>query len=237
MAQQESEENGIDFHKPWTYSNICFSVDEKRLYASKMILSMWSPVFEAMFGDDFKEKNAKEIKLPEKKYNDVLELLKVLHPPNKDIDDDNVLAILPLAQEYQIEKVTERCEEHLLNSASTIKNYLIAQQFNLKKLLDSNMSYLKRAPITRLKTQPGFDQLDKKLVIQLLTDKCEKFESNLDALREVRMVLERKKPTTFPGMHLLCDTCTEAREQQVECTGCMKSCCKKITEILRNVEK
>ena len=30
------------------------------------------------------------------------------------------------------------------------------------------------------------------------------------------MVLERKKPTTFPGMHLLCESCTGAREQQVE---------------------
>ena len=34
-------------------------------------------------------------------------------------------------------------------------------------------------------------------------------------VQQVRMVLERKKPTTFPGMHLLCESCTGAREQQV----------------------
>ena len=63
--------------------------------------------------------------------------------------DDNVILLLPLAEEYQMEKITARCEEHLLNGASTIKNYLIAQQYNLKKLLESNLSYLKRAPVSR----------------------------------------------------------------------------------------
>ena len=78
-------DNLVDFSKPWTYSDIAFIVEEKRVYASKMILSMWSPVFEAMFHDNFKEKNAKEISLPGKKFDAVIELMKVLHPPNKEI--------------------------------------------------------------------------------------------------------------------------------------------------------
>ncbi len=79
------ERHKVDFSQPWAYADIVLLVEEKRLYASKMILSMWSPVFEAMFQDNFKEKNAKEIQLPGKKYNDVLEMLHVLHPPNKEI--------------------------------------------------------------------------------------------------------------------------------------------------------
>ena len=97
--------------------------------------------------------------------------------------------------------------------------------------------YLKRAPISRLKSQADFKNLDHDTLIELLIEKCEKFEVNMEELREVRMVLERKKPTTFPGMHLLCEDCTSAREQQVDCSGCMKSCCRKITDILRNLER
>ena len=82
---EERTEKGVDFSKPWTYADITFVVEEKRIYACKMILSMWSPVFEAMFSDNFKEKNAKEISLPGKQYDDVLEMMKVLHPPNKEI--------------------------------------------------------------------------------------------------------------------------------------------------------
>lgn len=134
-------------------------------------------------------------------------------------------------------KITERCEDHLLSDASSVKNYLIAIKYDLAKLQESNLAYLKRAPVSRLKTQEDFNNLEPSLLIELLVEKCEKVEKHIDALREVRMVLERKKPTTFPGMHLLCEGCTGAREQQVDCEGCMKICCKKITDILRNMER
>ena len=150
---------------------------------------------------------------------------------------ENIEDILPLAQEYQIDKLTERCEEFLMSQASSIKAYLMAKKFNLKKLEESNLSYLKRAPVTRLKSQAEWATLDQDLVVELLMDKCTKFEGSLDSLREVRMVLERKKPTTFPGAQLLCAACIAHREQQVDCGGCMKSCCAKITEILRNLER
>ena len=60
--------------------------------------------------------------------------------------DDNVILLLPLAEEYQMEKITARCEEHLLNGASTIKNYLIAQQYNLKKTLRIQPVLFKTSP-------------------------------------------------------------------------------------------
>lgn len=39
----------VNFKEPWKFADIALVVEGKRLYASKMILSMWSPVFEAMF--------------------------------------------------------------------------------------------------------------------------------------------------------------------------------------------
>ena len=151
--------------------------------------------------------------------------------------ENNINELLPLAQEYQIEPITERCEEYLLSQSSSIRNHLLAMKFNLPKLHESTLSYLKRAPLSRLKQQKDFSDLDDKFIVELLMEKCTKLESRLDDLRDVRMVLERKKPTTFPGMHLLCVDCTSAREQQVDCCGCMKSCCLKITDILRSIER
>ena len=48
-----------------------------------------------------------------------------------------------------MDKVTSRCEEFLCSQASSVKNYIIAQQYNLPELLESNLSYLKRAPVSR----------------------------------------------------------------------------------------
>ena len=50
-------ENGggsVDFTTNWQFADICFEVDGRKLFANKMILSMWSPVFMAMFNRDFK---------------------------------------------------------------------------------------------------------------------------------------------------------------------------------------
>ena len=81
-----SEQHSIDFTQPWTYSDIIFILEgTKKIYSNKMILSMWSPVFEAMFRDNFREKTAKEIDLPGKELKSVVEMMEVLHPPNKDI--------------------------------------------------------------------------------------------------------------------------------------------------------
>lgn len=123
--------------------------------------------------------------------------------------------LLPLLEEYQLDALMERCEEFLCSEASSVRLYTVAQQYNLQRLKESVSTYLHRAPVSRLRSQPEWDELDAAFVKELLVDRCERFETHLDALREIRMVLERKRPTTFPGQHLLCASCTAAREQQV----------------------
>ena len=81
-------EDEIDFTKLWTHSDIVFIVEEREVYANKTILSMWSPVLATMFTKDFKERGAAQIRLPGKPFNNFVELMRVVHPPNKDIDGE-----------------------------------------------------------------------------------------------------------------------------------------------------
>jgi len=74
------------YTEPWVQSDVSFVVEGQKVYANKAILSMWSPVFNAMFSDGFKESDAAIVDLPGKQYNHVLELIRVLHPPNKPVD-------------------------------------------------------------------------------------------------------------------------------------------------------
>ena len=74
------------FTEPWDMSDASFTVEGRKIYANKTILSMWSPVLKAMFSGAFKESSATAVNLPGKHYNEVLELIRVLHPPNKAID-------------------------------------------------------------------------------------------------------------------------------------------------------
>ena len=64
------------FSEPWEDSDLTLVVEGERFHVHRLILSMNSPVFKAMFKSQFKEASSEEIPLPEKKANEVLDLLK-----------------------------------------------------------------------------------------------------------------------------------------------------------------
>jgi len=66
----------------------CPCGQDHHVHVVKTIMSMWSPVLKAMFGGAFRESEAAVVELPGKQYNDLLELICVLHPPNKPIDGE-----------------------------------------------------------------------------------------------------------------------------------------------------
>lgn len=106
-----------DFERDHNNSDVVFVIEGKRLYAHRLILSQWSPVFKAMFESEFLEREAAEIHLPQKSCQEVVDLLQYLYPPCADvIDDANVRHLLKLADEYQIMVLKKRCLVYL-NSA------------------------------------------------------------------------------------------------------------------------
>ena len=54
-------------------------VENEKFHVHRLILSMNSPVFKAMFKSQFKEATADEIPLPEKKASEVLNFLKQIY--------------------------------------------------------------------------------------------------------------------------------------------------------------
>ena len=78
----------IDFTSEWSEGDLKLVISEegeedKVLYANQGTMKIWSPVFRTMLKEgSFKEGSTKEVKMPGKNYADVLELLKMLHPPN-----------------------------------------------------------------------------------------------------------------------------------------------------------
>ena len=70
----------VDFTKPWPLSDVIFKIEDQQIHASKAVLALSSPVFNAMFtAADFVEKTATEIPLPGKEVQSFLEFMKLLH--------------------------------------------------------------------------------------------------------------------------------------------------------------
>ena len=59
-------------------------VENERFHVHRQILSIHSPVFKATLSTQFKEAEAKEISLPEKKADEVLNFLKQLYMKDRD---------------------------------------------------------------------------------------------------------------------------------------------------------
>ena len=108
--------DSLDFSRPWQFSNVVLVVEEDRFNVHRCILGMWSEVFTTMFTAQFKEKTAEEVPLPGKKSAQIKEMLLVIYPTSaKPIDESNYAFLLDLAKEYMMTKLTEKCENYLIN--------------------------------------------------------------------------------------------------------------------------
>lgn len=92
--------------------NTALIVEERKIWISKDILAMFSPVFKNMFFGNFIERNLDHVELPGKRYDDVVEFLNCLlfYPTQKPVDNENIDIILPLVDEYDVDNLKTRCE-------------------------------------------------------------------------------------------------------------------------------
>ncbi|XP_062620158.1 uncharacterized protein LOC134281743 [Saccostrea cucullata] len=74
----EEEENVVDDPFPGI-TDIALIVEDREIHTVKAFLMSASPVFNAMFTSDFKEKSEQRIHSPEKTYDDFVLFLKMLH--------------------------------------------------------------------------------------------------------------------------------------------------------------
>lgn len=132
-------------NKTWM-SDITFLVQGKRIYCSKTVLAMFSPVFRTMFsGRNYKQKGTL-VELPGKEYESFLDFLKCVFPnvSHPEITKQNVFKILSLAFEYNVGNLLQQCEEYLVKSIelrepcinSLMRILTKAKQYKLNALKD-----------------------------------------------------------------------------------------------------
>ena len=74
-GDQEEKKVQHRFSEPWEDSDLILIVEDEKFYVHRLLMSMNSPVFKAMFKSQFKEATSSEIPLPEKKADEVLDFL------------------------------------------------------------------------------------------------------------------------------------------------------------------
>ncbi|CAH3035129.1 unnamed protein product [Pocillopora meandrina] len=186
---QEKEKVKHCFAEPWEDSDVILVVENEQFHVHRLILSMSSPVFKAMFKSQFKEAAADEIPLPGKKPNEVLDFLIKMYGPHHSktelqITMENVEHLLLLSDEYQVtEQIFKPCVKFLDEEPKTKENVMkilaLAELYNLEKVRQDCDDLLKGLSLKTLSDTVQFQNIDKDKLQYFLTQRIELLEGLL----------------------------------------------------------
>lgn len=186
---QEKEKVRHCFSEPWVDSDVILVVENEKFHVHRQILSLNSPVFEAMFKSQFKEATANEIPLPGKKPNEVLDFLLKVYGPHctkteVHITMGNVEHLLHLSDEYQVtEPIFKPCVKFLDEEPKTKENVMrilsLAELFNLEKVRQDCNDVLKGMSLETLSDTVQFQNIDRDKLQHFLTQRIEFLEGLL----------------------------------------------------------
>ena len=193
-ADQPNQVLEQDFSKPWEQSDVILLVEGQQIHVHRVILAMSSPVFSKMFSAEFKEKYAEEIPLPEKIAEEIREMLSVIYPTSwKPVQESNCYFLLALAQEYQMSKLTQMCEDFLLKAvdkkegAAILETIVVAQRYNLDKVINSCIQKTQHLSLRGLKSHATYKKiglLTQRKMLDLQMSKIEKKITKMEHLTD-----------------------------------------------------
>ena len=177
------------FSEPWEDSDLILLVEDEKFHVHRLIMSMNSPVFKAMFKSQFKEATANEIPLPEKKANEILDILKRVYSKQfieepVDITEGNVEHLLKLSDEYQIKHIFDACINFVKTHPKTKQNVMklrkMAMNYNLDRVRDECDDMLKNLKLTTLSEIVDLKGLDHETLQYFLEQRIKRLETVLD---------------------------------------------------------
>jgi len=83
-------------------------------------------------------------------------------------DDTDVSSLLHLSREYQIDMLSRRVEEHLLRRQSSVDLLLLAQEFELSKVVAKCTCALSRLNFQDIRFHPSYEKLETTNVLHIL---------------------------------------------------------------------
>ena len=145
------------------------SESRRSITAHKFVLSIGSPVFEAMFYGELAE-TKDTIQLPDCDYESLLELFRYLYSDEVHLSGSNVLGVLYLAKKYMVPSLAEKCKDYLQDELDPSNVFTIlptAQKYEEENLVDRCWKVIESQTEQALKSD-GFEMIEKTLLEALV---------------------------------------------------------------------
>ncbi|PFX23900.1 BTB/POZ domain-containing protein 6 [Stylophora pistillata] len=190
--------------------------------AHKFVLSISSPVFEAMFYGELAE-SKDSIELPDCEYESLLELFRFIYSDEVNLSGSNVMGVLYLAKKYMVPSLAKTCMAYLEKNLdpSNVFNILpSAEKYEERILVEQCWKVIDDETEAAIKSD-GFAAIERSLVEAVVrrdtlkvkevdlfkavdfwaTKKCEEKGLSADGSEKRRILGDRiVKGTRYPGM-------------------------------------
>ncbi|GAU23358.1 hypothetical protein TSUD_334050 [Trifolium subterraneum] len=117
-------------------SDVTFIVEGKRFYAHRSCL-LSSDIFRAMFDGGYREKEAKDIEIPNIKWNVFELMMRFIYTGTVDVDLDIAVDLLKAADQYLLDGLKRICE-YTISKGISVENvslmYAMSETFNATSL-------------------------------------------------------------------------------------------------------
>ena len=141
------------------------SESKQMIPAHKFVLSISSPVFEAMFHGELAE-TTDSIELPDCEYDSLLEFFRYMYSDEVNLSGNNVIGVLYLAKKYMVPSLAEKCAEYLQDNLDPSNVFSIlpqAQNFEEQNLVDQCWEVIDKEPEEAVKSD-GFVTIERSLL-------------------------------------------------------------------------
>ena len=141
------------------------SETDRLITAHKFVLSIGSPVFEAMFYGELAE-TKDTIQLPDCDYESLLELFRYLYSDEVNLSGSSVLGVLYLAKKYMVPSLADKCKDYLQDKLAPSNVFTIlptALKYEEKNLVDRCWKVIDSQTEQALKLD-GFETIEKALL-------------------------------------------------------------------------
>jgi len=133
--------------------------------AHKFVLSISSPVFEAMFYGELAE-TTDSVELPDCEYDSLLEFFRYMYSDEVILSGSNVMGVLYLAKKYMVPSLAAKCMEYLEDNLDPTNVFSIlpsAQKYEEKNLVDKCWEVIDKQTEEAVKSD-GFATIEKSLL-------------------------------------------------------------------------
>ncbi|KAM5563740.1 ARM REPEAT PROTEIN INTERACTING WITH ABF2-like [Rosa sericea] len=152
-----------------TLSDITFLVDGKQFYAHRICLLASSEAFRAMFDGGYRERDAKDVEIPNIRW-DVFELMmRFIYTGSVEVDLDIAHDLLKAADQYLLEGLKRQCE-HAIAQDICVENvslmFELSEAYNAMSLMQACILFVLEQ-FDKLSKKPWFHPLMKRIIPEI----------------------------------------------------------------------